>query len=120
MNKPKIVKDESIVTVIEGPAKLNHAAVMKTLEDLNRNVELKSGQTTIRVPKRTAAEKRAARRHKFLFLNNLSLKKVTIARTVHCCALCMCPIEKGTEYRDGGQGRRAHEFCFEAVAREFK
>ena len=71
----------------------------------------------------TVAEKRAAKRHIQKFINDLALKKITIARIariVHCCALCMCPIEKGTEYRDGGQGRRAHEFCFQAVAREFK
>jgi hypothetical protein len=67
-----------------------------------------------------AAEKRAARNRIRKFINDLSLKRITIARIVHCCALCMCPIEKGSEYRDGGQGRRAHESCFQAVAKESK
>lgn len=52
------------------------------------------------------------------FLNSLALKRVKAARTVKCCALCACPIEAGQEFRDGGIGRRAHEFCFRAVRRD--
>lgn len=66
------------------------------------------------------AERRAARGRIRKFINDLSLKKIAIARIVHCCALCMGPIEKGTEYRDGCQGRRAHESCFRAVAKEIE
>jgi hypothetical protein len=67
-----------------------------------------------------SSEKQKSRARIRKFINELSLKRITIARIVHCCALCMCPIEKGTEYRDGGQGRRAHEFCFQAVAKDAK
>lgn len=45
------------------------------------------------------------------FCNTLSLKPVRVARTVHCCALCDGPIEVGTEFRDGGSGKRAHLPC---------
>jgi len=54
------------------------------------------------------------------FSNSLALKRPKFARTVHCCALCTGPIEKGTEFRTAGKGRSAHEFCFQVLARELK
>jgi hypothetical protein len=69
---------------------------------------------------RTAAEKRAARTRLRSFVNRVSLKQPKFARVVHCCCLCMTPIEKGEEYRDGGPGQRVHDFCFDALARELR
>ena len=54
------------------------------------------------------------------FLNSLALKPVRTAKSLHCCQLCACAIAKGQEFRDGGVGRRAHEFCFQAVNKEVK
>jgi hypothetical protein len=68
----------------------------------------------------SASEKRAARTRLRTFVNRVSIRPAKFARTVHCCCLCMTPIEKGEEYRDGGPGQRAHAFCFDALAREFK
>jgi hypothetical protein len=75
----------------------------------------------IQTPKRiAAAEKRAARTRLRTFCNSISLKQPKFAHVVHCCCLCMTPIEKGDEYRDGGPGRRVHEFCFDALAKDLK
>jgi hypothetical protein len=52
------------------------------------------------------------------FLNSLALKPKRTCRTLHCCQLCACEIRLGDEYRDGGYGRRAHEYCFQACNRE--
>lgn len=54
------------------------------------------------------------------FCNSLSLKPMRVCRSLHHCAFCGQDIRLGDEYRDGGLGRRAHEFCFQAVRREFK
>lgn len=53
------------------------------------------------------------------YLNSLGLSKIRVARTTHCCQLCACPINGGEEFRDGGPGRNAHEFCYQAVRKEF-
>jgi hypothetical protein len=36
-----------------------------------------------------------------------------------CCCFCSCPVHYGEEYRNAGS-IRAHEFCFKAVAQEYK
>ena len=54
------------------------------------------------------------------FLNSLAVAPKRVCRTLHHCELCACDIKDGEEYRDRGVDRRAHEFCFQAVAREFK
>jgi hypothetical protein len=45
-------------------------------------------------------------------------KKPKKARTEKKCALCPAPIAKGDLYRDGGNGRVAHDRCTALVAKE--
>lgn len=55
------------------------------------------------------------------YLNKVSLIRATVRKgSVACCCLCACPIEIGSEYRNGGEGQRCHEFCFQAVRKEIK
>lgn len=54
------------------------------------------------------------------FLNSLALARPKTARTTRCCSLCALPITAGEQFRDRWKGRAAHEFCFQAVRREFK
>ncbi len=63
---------------------------------------------------------RQARTRLMKFINSLYLKPLRQCRTLHCCALCGLEIRVGDEYRDGGYGRRAHEFCFQATAKDIK
>ena len=53
------------------------------------------------------------------FLNSLALKPTRTCRSLHTCALCLCEIRTGDQYRDGGFARRAHETCFKEVSREY-
>jgi hypothetical protein len=64
------------------------------------------------------AEKTARRKRLRVFLSHLALRPIRLARILHVCQLCDCPIREGDEYRDGGMCKRAHEFCFQAVAQE--
>lgn len=54
------------------------------------------------------------------FLNTLALKRAKRARTLKACSLCACAIEVGSEFRDAGPGRRAHEWCYQAVSQEWR
>lgn len=55
------------------------------------------------------------------YLNSMALKRVSIRKgSVACCCLCACAIEIGAEYRNGGEGKRCHDWCFLAVRQEYK
>lgn len=52
------------------------------------------------------------------FINSLALKPKRTCWTLHLCALCCCDITIGQKYRGDRTDRRAHEECFQAVARD--
>ncbi len=53
-----------------------------------------------------------------MFINALSLRRSILAKTAgRKCELCVCEIRPGDRYRVTG-AKSAHEFCYDAVARE--
>ncbi len=64
-------------------------------------------------------EKRKRRARLLAFSNRLSLRPVKRCRVGRMCILCVMPIRPGDQYRSASN-RDAHEFCFQALAKEFK
>lgn len=63
----------------------------------------------------TAEEKRIRK-----MINRLALATIRQCRSLHTCCFCNNSILNGDQYRDKGYGARAHETCFQAVAREYR